>query len=382
MVRITAAELAATKAKLAKINDRAAKRGFTGRLELSVTKVEETTTDELTGLPRTNISFEVGITGEAPKYDGWTFLATLDWDPHAGLIVRSIPGAPEVNQDGLKPGWCDHCRTNRHRKETYLVRHDDGRELQVGSSCIKDFLGHQAQVSLFYSDDVASELGFGGFGFNEPDAVDTRHALAVAYALIKLDGYLPASNFGQTTKGDVLNFLWPPRSQRQERHESLARIRSLADEAIEQADACIAWVLSEFNGTGNYANNLRAIVGADYVTANNIGILASAPQAWAKAQQRTLIEESRGVSNWLGEEGKKITFTATINGISYVSTAYGSSTLYTLRTKDGDVVKWFSTAGALGDITGKDVTLTATVKKHETFRDIKQTLVTRAKVAA
>jgi hypothetical protein len=37
-------------------------------------------------------------------------------------------------------GWCEHCRTRRARRVTYLLRHADGRLVQVGSNCIAQFM--------------------------------------------------------------------------------------------------------------------------------------------------------------------------------------------------------------------------------------------------
>lgn len=381
MVRITAAELAATQAKLATVNKRATKRGFTGRIDLAVEQVEVKSTDDF-GFERTDIMFDVALSGEAPCYEGWRFIATLDWDEHAGLIVRSVPGVEDIDRTHLSQGWCDHCHTRRYRKETYLVQHEDGRQVQVGSSCIKDFLGHNVGVTLLYADDLEGELGFGGFGASQPDAVDTRYALAVAWALIKLDGYRSAGGYGATTKGDVTDVLWPPSTMNLQRRQELARIRELATEAMGRADECIHWALKEWDGDGTYATNLRAVLSAEYVTIRNIGILASAPQTWAKSLTRTLVREAAGTSEWLGKPGDKVSFTATINSISYIDTAFGATTLYTMQTPEGNVVKWFSSRGILGERTGITFTLSATIKATEEFRGTKQTLVTRAKVLA
>lgn len=380
MVRITAAELNATRAKIAKINERAVRRGFTGHIDLSVERVEVKDIDEF-GFERTMVMFDVALSGDAPKIEGWTFLATLDWDEHAGLITRVVPGAQvTIDRDGLKPEWCDHCKTRRHRNSTYLVRHDDGRQLQVGSTCIKDFLGWAANVVVLYADDVASELGFGGFGGSMPDAVGTDYALAVAWALIKLDGFKPASSWGTTTKGDTIDVLWPPYPMKPERKAELARIGTLANEAMERAAEIRAWVINEMPGTNEYATNMKAVLGADFVTIRNIGLLASAPQAWMKAQAATLVRKAETTSTWLGKEKERITFTATINDIRWIPGDWNTMTLYTLQDVEGNIIKWFASRDALGDKPGVTVKLLATVKKHEEYKGVKQTLVTRAKV--
>ena len=76
-------------------------------------------------------AYHVTVTGKAPKLDGWRLVAVLD---HlvggAGTIVNVVPGET-VNVEAYTSGKpvCDHCKTTRARKDTVLVRHEDGREL-------------------------------------------------------------------------------------------------------------------------------------------------------------------------------------------------------------------------------------------------------------
>jgi hypothetical protein len=47
----------------------------------------------------------------------------------------------------------------------------------------------------------------------------------------------------------------------------------------------------------------------------------------------------------------------------------------------GHVFKWFSSSRALGDeVTGKPVVIKGTVKGHELYNEVKQTMLTRCKV--
>lgn len=383
MFRISPADFEATSAKIRKINDRAKKRGFTGSITLTAERVEVASKDDY-GFDRVDVWFDVELTGEPPRYNGWTFVATLDWDEHAGLIVRTAPGADPIDRSSLNQGFCDHCKTNRQRNNTYLVHNDEtGQQLQVGSTCIKDFLGWDASVVFVDEDSVASDLGL-GYGNGASDCVGTLYALSVAWALIKMDGYKPASSYGSTTKGDLADVLWPPRLLSAERRADLAGIQDLAAAATEQAAKCRAWVLSDdFNGPSDYVANLKAVVAAEYVTGRNIGLLASAPQAWAKWQQRTLVREATKVeSNWIGQPGQRITFTATVNAINFFPGDWGTTVLYSMRDEVGNIIKWFASSEALGDVVGKQVTLKATIKALDTYQDIKQTVVTRAKEMA
>ncbi len=378
--RLNEAEYAATLAKVEKINDRADRRGFTGRIELTAKQVAVESIDEF-GFERTEIWVEVDLAGDPPCYNNWVFLATLDWDEHAGLIVRTAPGAPDIDREPLTENHCDHCKTIRHRNQTYLVRHKEtGQQMQVGSTCMKDFLGWTGSIVFMDIESLSQELGF-GYGSGMPDSMGTQYAMAVAWALIKLDGYKAASSYGSCTKNDVVDVLWPPRTMDQARRNELARIRDLADEAMERAAECIAWVLSDdFGGVGNYAQNLKAVVGAGQVSMRNIGLLASAPQAWARWLNNTLIRTEAQTSNWLGAAGDKVTVTATINAITFIPGTYGTTVLYSLQDEAGNVIKWFASREALGDKVGEVVTLKAAIKALDTFKDVKQTIITRAKV--
>src|SRR5258708_15012679 len=143
-MQLNDSEYAATVAKIDKLNARAARRGWTGRITIEREQVEVRETTEA-GFETVRVVNEVKISGEPPKYEGWTFLAKLDFDPEAGLIVSTAPGVGSVDRTGLIEGACGHCNTDRDRRHCFLVRHEDGRQVQVGSTCIQNFLGWDAK---------------------------------------------------------------------------------------------------------------------------------------------------------------------------------------------------------------------------------------------
>jgi len=93
-VQISPAEYFLTVEKIEKINARAAKKGWTGRVTLDA--VETTKVTNVEGFEVREQVWDVTLGGEAPSYNGWTFLATLDWDENAGLITRCAPGVEVV----------------------------------------------------------------------------------------------------------------------------------------------------------------------------------------------------------------------------------------------------------------------------------------------
>lgn len=381
--RIDSYQLAMTQAKVDKINARAAKKGLAGSLTMTAAEIIEVEVDEITKIRTERLMYDVEIIGNAPAFNGWEFVAKLDWDANAGLIVRSIPGAVTVDRESLRQGWCDHCKTTRQRLVTYVVRHqEDGRQIQVGSSCLKDFTGQYTTIAFpeFKGDDDEEGGFFGGRGEREytPETV-----LAVAWACVKLEGFKPASSYGSTTKGDVMTALSPSKSKHD--REWAAKIAPLADEAAGKAKELLAFILSDdFSGTSDYVLNMKAVAAGKMVSARNVGLLASAPQAWAKFQERTLIREREAsvyaASEHIGSEKERLELTVEVKAIKYLDSDYGSTTLYTMITEEGNIVKWFASSEKLGEDVGARFVIRGTVKAHKTWEGMKSTQLTRCSV--
>jgi hypothetical protein len=379
-VRLTHAEFAATQEKVAKINARAAKRGFTGRFEVVGTPVSVKKVDEFTGFEIRLAYVDTTITGEAPKYNGWTFLASLDWDSVVdNVIVRAFSGDVTVDRAALVKGHCDHCGVQRLRKNTYVVVNEAGEQKQVGSSCIKDFLGHDARFVFLTASEV-SEEAMGGGSFGDPVA-DTLSVLAIAWAATRAFGYVPASAFNGSTKEVVGGILWG-------RSKMDSEARAAIVEYVEGSDAAAVeirdFILSDaFSGDSDYVLNLKAILGSETVTPKNIGYLVSAPQAYARAVEKTLIREreksATAESVHVGAKGDKVEIEATVSRINYIEGYYGVTVLYTLLATDGNVYKWFASREALGNQQGVTVKVRGTVKDHDEYNGTKSTVLTRCK---
>ncbi len=148
--KIPESRLAELRIKVEKINKVATKL----KMPLVVMTADEY---EMVEVKRTEQECDVGVpvqykkvytvilNGETPVIDGWAFRASLVhlYGDEVATIIKSVPGydsdIPVVYRD--RSGICDHCGYTRHRKKTYVLEHDDGRWIQVGSTCLKDFVG-------------------------------------------------------------------------------------------------------------------------------------------------------------------------------------------------------------------------------------------------
>lgn len=381
--RLNAAELEMTREKIEKINERCANKGIPGGLNVEYREEIEKGTNSL-GVEIEKISYVTRITGIAPKLPDWEFMATLDYDQHAGLIVRAYPGMPAINRDNLREGWCDHCQTNRYRKTTYVMRNKvSGEEIQVGSACIKDFTGWTALPYTF--ERMAKDVEEFSGGFGGPRDVTILTALAVSWACVTEFGFV-RSNEPNCTKGLVLDVIDPPKPNKHnaEYLAELKRIAQHSEEMYSRAEELRAWILSDefkLSDRSDYPANLKAIAGAEKVSFRNIGILASAPQTWAKFLEKSFIKEreSGPVSEWVGEIGERWEMSLTFKSVRYIESMYGRTALHIFSDEKGNVFKWFASNADFGGHEGKIFHITGGIKAHKEFKGARETHITRVK---
>lgn len=406
MTNLRPAEYQATIAKIAKINARARKRGFTGRLEVTGERVVERNVGN--PLPHRDlpegaevVRYETTITGAAPCYEGWEFLAALDSLPTAEgeteWVVRCAPGVTDesVDRRQLRCGACDHCNTCRpNRRKLYLVRHTEtGEYRQVGATCIKDFLGWQGMPVFIWPRDLLDDDDLGGFaGGQAQPAFTPRYIAVVALAAVEAFGWCPRSRAEYDPKANptssvMVPYLVGPASGLAGEHDLrvIEEIQSHIAAAEARVDDVITTVLDKFaDATHGYEANLRAVLRGEYVELRQLGLLASIVPAYERIRQNAERQVERDVVEpaYLGEAGDKvqvsgvITTAMTIDGYAYNTT----QRLVVIRT-DTALVKFCSAAAWTYDVdAGDQVTITATIKRLDVWREQKQTVVVRPKL--
>lgn len=110
--------------------------------------------------------------------------------------------------------------------------------------------------------------------------------------------------------------------------------------------------------------------------------------AWGDAHYITgaadIIKEKKKVteppceSKWVGEEGEKIECEVVLDRISGCETRFGWSNIYYFK-QDKNILVWFTKTNINAEV-GDMLHLSGTIKKHDTYNDRKQTILTRVKV--
>jgi len=324
---------------------------------------------------------KVLVDGELPKLNGWEFVARVD---HAGTgnLLYAHPGAPEIPEKYWKVGTtCDHCGTKRRRNETYLVVNESGEWKHVGSTCLKDFLGHALSAGWFavYGDLADLEETFKDyFGSGGCDAeYKLKSVLALTSAHVREYGWLSRTKAREedgrcSTADGVLNHL-------NDSHGAWEDGPKVTDEDREAAAAAIEWAKGlEPNGS-SYLMNIKVLADGGYLTWKAFGFGCSIIAAWKRETEAAREKAEERESNYVGEVKKRENFTLTLESVTMIEGYYGTTALHNFQDSEGNRVKWFASSGP-NLVEGETYLVKATVKSHEEYKGRKETLVNRVKL--
>lgn len=391
-VLLTAADVAATRAKIDKINTRAVRRGFTGRYELHTEPVNQ----QLTlpdGSTVDGIMWRSKLTGSAPCYAGWRFVARFRREGDS-YLVHPFPG---IERDWAKltprAERCEHCQTRRARARMFLLERadDPGVSRMVGSSCVKDFLGWTGSLVFQDSAELEEELEWAGaFGRGGAREWSVESVLAIAVAMVGQYGWAPASAGSSSTAEQVRGLLAAAQDFADARTADTQAVaagavecqaqpvRSKRSPAARTARKILRYVASrEFDASSAYGHNLRVACAAEYATQRMVGLLCSAVPVWqSHLEDLTRADtETAGparASQHVGVVGEKITLTVRIDRVIVVEDHYSfyerSKPIYLMSTLDGDVIKWSASRFALDGEVGDTITITGTIKAHSQYQ--------------
>ncbi len=349
----------------------------------------------------------ITIDGGLVRLPGWDFLATVEKlrakDGSVETLLHLKPGADDSLDLSEFRGRdvCDHCNTRRYRKETYLVRKEEtGEVVQVGSRCIRDYLGTHgeniARVCGYIRSLVVSledEEGLGGWGSYVPPEFDVEVYLSYVARTVRDDGgaFLTRKAAPDNATADRASEEMMPSDHTLKLISKGKRgpLLNPEDEDRETAKEINALVLSWTgkDAEGNYRTNLQTVFRAGLMTPRHTGLVASAFLALQRAREveakRKARKELAKTSAHVGTVGERLEVTLKVTAVRWFSNAYGDTALVSMIDASGNVFKTWN-SGRFGSEASKlmekddtTVTVRGTVKKHDVFQDVKETLLAR-----
>lgn len=339
------------------------------------------------------------------KLNGWMLLGVITYLPESGLpIIRPVPGQEVPVEYRTPDRTCAHCHTDRNRNETFVVRHDDGRTMRVGRNCLRDFLGAAPESVLRMAEFLVDLDSMSGDDYDSgprvPEVYSIDFLMPITARVIAVEGYRSkqaAERYAEISGGDATLLTtasmvgeyisalnnWLPKFPVDRNKETLAHFGPVTEADVEQATRVVEFAKT-ISGNSDYAYNLRTVSAASVITLRNLNLLVSAFGVW-KRQQETMVSSSETkvqVSQFLGTVKGKLTVTAKVTKTMTFDGYYGTTTMILFKTAEGNVLKWTASGSRESEFeVGRTYTVTATVKEHAVYNDIKQTVITRAKVA-
>jgi hypothetical protein len=339
---------------------------------------------------------EVLLSGfESPKLNGWSFVARLDHANEVGNIVRPVPGfvVPDLYRD--RESVCEHCKINRYRRDTYLVRNDESGEIkQIGSSCLKDFLGHQHPEKIAKMAELlgyADELARGAMSVGEDRRfIDLEAYLAHVALQIDLHGYMSLSKARQinstvinerdmveSTSSRALNSLFPNPRIADELPKPEDKHFDLAIKSIEWA----ANLGEDGTVLNDYQYNIHVLAASGVIEFRSTGYASSIVGAYMREHDLFPKREPKKVSNFVGKVKDKLELEVEFVNFWERDNDTGRFFIYRFADADGNVFTWM-TGTVIEASKGDKLKLRGTVKDHNEYKGIKSTVLTRCKVVS
>jgi len=381
--------------RLATLNRRAHKLGCP---EVGVKVLREFEVERKSSTTRATYKvayLEVEPFGESPRLDGWRLIACVEPLESGENLVRVVPGAECPIRYRDTDTSCDHCKTERRRKEVFVLGHEDGRFVQVGRTCIADFLGHVSVENIVAQaewrmdvNDLLHEAGDEGFGESRGER------------------FVPINEFLATTAIIIRRLGWISNTKAREESTEFKPIRSSSSiawqvctchdrftrELIEECDLhaedrdltlaqeALAWARAQ-GGQNDYFYNLGVASRLDYVKLRTSGLVASAIAAYLRHCER--IEELRNENQrnkerrHVGVVGERMGFAQVeVKKLHHMDGQFGVRTLVKFETPEGNILIWW-TGKETDWIVGDKVDITGTVHKHSEYNGCPQTELKR-----
>jgi len=329
---------------------------------------------------------------EAPRVGDFQFIARLE-RTEAGTIIDSIPGEELPKHFRDCDGVCEHCRQDRARKHLFVVRDPVGKLVQVGRTCLRDYMGTDTPAGVAARFRWVKELRDWsedyGMAAGRPVPDSAEELLAVTSVAIRLWGWVAKSNPDETltpTAFAITPWFYCAPSDKHGREMRDLMKASITEDDWATARAAMEWIADEAeSGDSEYIHNVRMVLAPGTVPPARRGIACSAVAALQRhlgklAERQRREQAVADVSRHVGEAGERLRdLQLRCDSARGIESQWGTTILYKFHDAAGNVMCWFSSGGAELE-PGREYVVDATVKAHSEFQGVAETQLTRARV--
>lgn len=296
-------------------------------------------------------------------------------------IIKSIPGKQIPERFFTMDAICEHCNTLRPRKKLIVVKErNTERYLQVGTQCLNDFLGHDIErfvkgLSLYDQiDDLVNDEELVRVPAEE-FYVDLNTVLNTAIAVIRRFGWISSQQSretGQESTASIVSSLVLP-SKNVVYKQQLTDLLDFNPDDQQEIDQAIKWIQSQPSNT-EYVHNLKIFTQEQYIPIKAINYVVSLIPTFRKAIMK-YADAKQFTNEFIGNVGERITANVTVLSVKEHYGGRFQQYFYSVKFVDDQkrILRW-TTNNPKVEL-GKSYSIKAIVKNHETFNDIKQTII-------
>lgn len=303
-------------------------------------------------------------------------------------IVKCVPGQ-ELPEEFRESEFtrCDHCHINRFRKEVVIVQDETGKYIQLGKTCLKDYLGISLENLVDRFTWVYSECENAGnedeeYGPSIESTVNPLYYLQKVATCVRKMGYVsskaayddPDITATKTHAWDIAVKHW----NRDVRDFIKYRELYTEQDDINLAENAFNWASSS-QENGDFWYNVKAILRQERISYKNIGFIACLITMYQRHIQ-AINNKVPSNSQYIGDPKVKGRLEREVTCVfsKEIESNFGFKTLYKFLTKDGCALTWFCTGK--GDFrVNQEYNIAFSVKGHQEFNGEKQTIITRVK---
>lgn len=263
-------------------------------------------------------------------------------------------------------GHCDDCNDSYLRKKTVmLLNNEDGTYRQIGTSCLKKYLGitcfnvihNYMSVEELIEEEMAVNIDYLPY---QKQYVETKRLLACVYSMYDV--------MGGFVRNHTIEKAWDA---------AINSDTKISESCIERAENTIKYFDSlDVEELNSFARDVKAAVLTKYIGCS--GYIAYAPELQNKLMIKAEQKTEAMKSEYVGNVKDKIVVDVTVIGCTGFESQYGYMFVNTFKTVDSDnIFVWIT--GTKSYEVGTKLTIMGTIKNHQEYRGVKQTVLTRVK---
>lgn len=334
--------------------------------------------------------------------NGWEFIASVEHTDAGNIFSKAMHDVeiPEAYRT-MNP-ICEHCNSHRTRKSTFIIRNTETGEFKmVGKSCLMDFTnGLSASMAVWFASlkqvfeeavGLPISCGHGEMYYS------TKEVLQYIAETIRHFGYSKSENGYDSTKERMIRFMqvdtgmirWMPEEMVKETKSLMQKVKfnPNSKEATEMVENALTWIRSQ-EAKNDYMHNLKTACDLADTHYGRFGILASLFPTYNRElgiqAQRAEKQKAESKSEYQGQVGSRLVVEVeSVKCVTSWESTFGyyptTTYIWKITDKQGNIYTWKSSNWM--DEQNPPKTIKGTVKEHKVFREVKQTELTRCRIA-